>query len=125
MCSSDLASTSMVASVRSAVWAVAGVNDVYVSENDTSTPISLGETNYPIPAHCLYVCVSGGADEDIAHAIQGRKSAKKNGGCGCFLILLLLIVILFGGIFALPEDTLKLLPGLDRVFGVEKVQEAQ
>ncbi len=58
--------------------------------------------------------------------LQERESGeKKNGGCGCFLILLLLIVILFGGIFALPEDTLKLLPGLDRVFGLEIVQEAR
>ena len=73
-----IASTSMVASVRSAVWAVAGVNDVYVAENDTSAPIKLGETNYTIPAHCLYVCVSGGTDADIAHAIQSRKSAGCN-----------------------------------------------
>lgn len=56
---------------------------------------------------------------------EGESGEKKNGGCGCFLILLLLIVILFGGIFALPEDTLKLLPGLDRVFGLEMVQEAR
>ena len=56
---------------------------------------------------------------------EGKSEEKKNGGCGCFLILLLLIVILLGGIFALPEDTLKLLPGLDRVFGIEKVQEAR
>lgn len=58
--------------------------------------------------------------------LQERESGeKKNGGCGCFLTLLLLIVILFGGIVALPEDTLKLLPGLDRVFGLEMVQEAR
>ena len=58
--------------------------------------------------------------------LQGGESGeKKGGGCGCLLILLLLIVLLFVGVVALPEDTLKLLPGLDRVFGVEKVQEAR
>jgi len=55
---------------------------------------------------------------------QREIEEKKNGGCGCFLILLLLIIIL-GGIFALSEDTLKTLPGLDRVFGIEMVREAR
>ena len=43
--------------------------------------------------------------------LQGGESGeKKGGGCGCLLILLLLIVLLFVGVIALPEDTLKLLP---------------
>ena len=73
-----IASTSMVASVRSAVWAVPGVTDVYVAENDTDAPITLGATNHQIPAHCLYVCVAGGSADDIALAIQSRKSAGCN-----------------------------------------------
>ena len=73
-----IASTSMVASVRSAVWAVPGVTDVYVAENDTDAPITLGATNYQIPVHCLYVCVAGGSADDIALAIQSRKSAGCN-----------------------------------------------
>ena len=48
---------------------------------------------------------------------QREIEERKNGGCGCFLIVLLLIVIILGGIFALSEDTLKTLPGLDQVFG--------
>ena len=73
-----IASISMVASVRSAVWAVPGVTDVYVAENDTDASITLGATNYQIPAHCLYVCVAGGSADDIALAIQSRKSAGCN-----------------------------------------------
>ena len=73
-----IASTSMVASVRSAVWALPGVTDVYAAENDTSAPITLGATSVQIPPHCLYVCVAGGSDDDIAHAIQSRKSAGCN-----------------------------------------------
>ena len=73
-----IASTSMVASVRAALWAVPGVTDVYVAENDTDAPITLGATNYQIPAHCLYVCVAGGSADDIARAIQSRKSAGCN-----------------------------------------------
>ncbi len=56
---------------------------------------------------------------------EGESGERKNGGCGCFLIVLLLIVIILGGIFALSEDTLKTLPGLDQVFGLEMVQEAR
>ena len=56
---------------------------------------------------------------------QREIEERKNGGCGCFLIVLLLIVIILGGIFALSEDTLKTLPGLDQVFGLEMVQEAR
>ena len=55
-----------------------GVTDVYVAENDTDAPITLGATNYQIPAHCLYVCVAGGSADDIARAIQSRKSAGCN-----------------------------------------------
>ncbi len=56
---------------------------------------------------------------------QGGNREKKNGGCGCFLIVLLFAVILLGGLFAVPEDILKTLPGLDRLFGIEQVQDAR
>ena len=49
-----------------------------MAENDTDAPITLGATNYQIPAHCLYVCVAGGSADDIALAIQSRKSAGCN-----------------------------------------------
>ena len=69
-----LGSVSMVASVQAALWQVNGVADVYVTENDTNTAISKGATNVNIGAHSLYGCVAGGSAEDIAKAIQSRKS---------------------------------------------------
>lgn len=55
---------------------------------------------------------------------KGRE--RKRGGCGCFLTLLFLIAFMVSGaLFALPEDIVSNLPGLDRLFGIEQVQEAR
>lgn len=65
-------------------------------------------------------------DARYAYAPPQREGLERKGcGCGCFLTLLLLIVALLGGLFALPEDLRAALPGLDRVFGIEQVQEAR
>lgn len=69
-----LGSVSMVASVQAALWQVNGVVDVYVTENDTNAAITKGATNYSIRPHSLYCCVAGGTAQDIAKAIQSRKS---------------------------------------------------
>lgn len=65
------------AAIRSAVWAVENVLDVFVYDNFTSATILYGETDYPIVEHSVYVGVLGGDDEEIASAIY----IKKDAGC--------------------------------------------
>ena len=65
-------------------------------------------------------------DAQYAYAPRQREERERRGcGCGCFLTLLLLIVALLGGLFALPEDIRATLPGLNRIFEIEQVQEAR
>ena len=64
--------------IRAAVFGVDGVIDVFVYDNFTNSTILYGATNYPIPAHSIYVGVVGGVAEDIARAIESKKDA----GCG-------------------------------------------
>ena len=64
--------------IRSAVFEVDGVIDVFVYDNFTNSTILYGATNYPIPPHSIYVGVVGGLAQDIAKAIQ----IKKDAGCG-------------------------------------------
>lgn len=64
-------------SVYAAVFDVAGVIDVYATENVTDNPITVGSTNYTLLPHSLYVAVVGGANQDIANAIW----TKKDLGC--------------------------------------------
>lgn len=64
--------------IRSAVFEVDGVIDVFVYDNFTNSTILYGATNYPIPPHSVYVGVVGGLATDIAKAIQ----IKKDAGCG-------------------------------------------
>lgn len=64
--------------IRSAVFEVDGVIDVFVYDNFTNSTILYGATNYPIPPHSVYVGVVGGLAQDIAKAIQ----IKKDAGCG-------------------------------------------
>lgn len=60
-------------SVYANVFNVAGVIDVYATENPTNASVNTGVTNYPLAPHSLYVAVVGGADVDIANAIWLRK----------------------------------------------------
>jgi len=61
--------------IRGAVMAVPGVGDAYVTENNTGSSVTTG--GQTLVAHSIYVCVLGGADQDVAKAIWSRKS----GGC--------------------------------------------
>lgn len=64
--------------VRAAVANVTGVSDVYVYNNGSDAAVTLGTTNYGLPAHSIYVGVTGGTDADIALAINSKLDA----GCG-------------------------------------------
>jgi len=64
--------------IRAAVFEVDGVIDVFVYDNFTTETILYGSTNYPIPAHSIYIGVVGGVAENIARAIE----MKKDAGCG-------------------------------------------
>lgn len=61
--------------IRSAVWGVSGVLDVFVYDNFTNATINYGSTSYPIVEHSVYVGVVGGNDADVAAAIWSKKDA--------------------------------------------------
>lgn len=63
--------------IYAAVFEVAGVIDVYATENVTGAPIVVGSTAYTLADHSMYVAVVGGAATDIAQAIW----TKKDLGC--------------------------------------------
>lgn len=65
------------AAIRGSVWDVPGVIDVFAYDNFLGTPVTVGPTSYEIPAHCVYIAVVGGTDDDVAKAIF----LKKDGGC--------------------------------------------
>lgn len=66
------------AAIRSAVWDVDGVIDVFAYDNYNNTVLPYGSTSYPIAPHSIYIAVIGGVAQDIAEAIF----AKKDLGCG-------------------------------------------
>lgn len=57
------------ASTLAALLATTGVLDAYVWSNRTAATINQGETSFPVLAHSLFICVYGGADEDVAESI--------------------------------------------------------
>lgn len=61
--------------IRSAVWGVAGVLDVFAYDNYTNSILSYGSTSYPIAPHSIYVGVVGGDDDEVALAIWEAKDA--------------------------------------------------
>lgn len=63
--------------IRSAVWEVPGVLDVFVYDNSTNAVLNYGSTSYPLSPHSVYVGVVGGDDAAVAQAIW----AKKDAGC--------------------------------------------
>lgn len=63
--------------IRSAVWGVDGVLDVFAYDNYTNAIINYGATSYPIAPHSIYVGVVGGDDDEVAQAIW----KAKDGGC--------------------------------------------
>lgn len=62
--------------IQGAVLGVPGVLDVYVTENYTTAPVTIGGVS--IAANSLYVAVSGGASQAVAQAIWSKKAP----GCG-------------------------------------------
>ena len=60
-----------IAAIRSAVLSCAGVIDAYVTENPTSSPVTVG--GFTLAANSLYACASGGSDVDVARAILFSK----------------------------------------------------
>ena len=65
------------ANVRAAIANVTGVTDLFVYNNGGDTAINYGTTSYPIPAHSIAISVTGGANTDIATAINSKLD------CGC------------------------------------------
>jgi len=63
--------------IRSAVWEVDGVLDVFVYDNFTNAVLNYGATSYPLAPHSVYVGVVGGDDMEVATAIW----TKKDAGC--------------------------------------------
>ena len=57
------------ASILSALLATSGVLDAYVWSNRTAATVNKGTTSFPVLAHSIYICVYGGADEDVAESI--------------------------------------------------------
>ena len=67
--------------IYAAVFNVPGVIDCYVTDNDTGSTVNTGSTAFPIPAHSLYVAVTGGNSQDVANAIWKAKNVGA-GYCG-------------------------------------------
>lgn len=65
-------------SIYAAVLEVEGVTDAYVWSNHSGSAVNIGATNYPVPAHSVYVAAYGGNAADIAQAIY----IKNQAGCG-------------------------------------------
>lgn len=63
-----------VGAIRAAVFDVPGVTDCYVYENRTSTDETVGTTLVTVLKNSVYVCVSGGLNDDIANAIWRKIS---------------------------------------------------
>lgn len=59
-------------SVLGAVLSVNGVDDAYVTENSTGSPVTIG--GYTLAANSIYVAAVGGTDLDVATAIWSRKA---------------------------------------------------
>lgn len=71
-----LNSKGSVPSVRGAVLDVANVLDAYVTDNGLQTPVTIG--GVVVGGNTLYVCVAGGAVQDVGDAIWTKKSPGCN-----------------------------------------------
>lgn len=63
-----------MASIKSNVFALDNVLDVYAYENCTGAAVTIGTTSKSIAAHSIYVAVSGGDNTEIAQAIWRAKA---------------------------------------------------
>ncbi len=62
-------------SVQSAIYQIPNVASVCVRVNNSSLPITLGPTNYPLPANAMYVGVAGSASPAAIGAAMNLKMA--------------------------------------------------
>ena len=67
-----LNSMGFLASIVGAVLAVPGVLDAYATENDTASPVTVGD--FTLAPNSLYVAAAGGSAADIAQAIWSKKA---------------------------------------------------
>jgi uncharacterized phage protein gp47/JayE len=65
-------------SLYGALAALPGVTAVYCVENDTSSPVSTGPTDYSVAANSVYAAVVGGTASQIAQTIFTKKSPGCN-----------------------------------------------
>lgn len=70
--STAINSTGQLPAILGAVLQVSGVLDAYVTENDAASPATIG--GVVIGANSLYVCVLGGAAQEVGEAIWSRKA---------------------------------------------------
>lgn len=63
-----------LAAIFAAVAGVAGVSDIYVTENNSSIPVLSGSSAYPLTANSIYVAATGGLDNEIAAAILSKRA---------------------------------------------------
>jgi hypothetical protein len=68
--------TGILPAIRAAVLAVDGVIDAYVTENATSSPVTIGGVS--VAANSIYVAAAGGTNDEVAAAIWSKKAP----GCG-------------------------------------------
>jgi uncharacterized phage protein gp47/JayE len=75
-----LQGTSLAEAILSNVWDVPGVSSALLRENFTNAPVVIEGTN--LAPNSIFVCVDGGADDDVAGAIFAKKSlgCNWNGG---------------------------------------------
>lgn len=64
--------------IYGSVAALPEVTSVYCVENDTSSPVTVGSTDYSLAANSIYVAVLGGVSASIAQAIWTKKSPGCN-----------------------------------------------
>ena len=57
------------ASTLSKLLETSGVLDAYVWSNRTAATVNKGTTSFPVLAHSIFICVYGGADEDVSESI--------------------------------------------------------
>lgn len=61
--------------IRSSVWDVDGVLDVFTHDNITGAVVNYSATNYPLAPHSIYIGVIGGDDQAIGEAIWRKIDA--------------------------------------------------
>lgn len=105
------------AAIRSAVWGVDGVIDVFAYDNFTNVVLPYGATNYPIAPHSIYVAVIGGDADEVATAIWSRK----DNGCDMNGNTSVVIQDTDGYSYPYPQYTIKfeIPPALPVLFSVQ------